>query len=173
MEINQGRWFELSSNPEDPNVIASRRKRIQSLYSGTQETLSLFLDNAIKGADLVFDVGFANHDQTTTSISDTWTHELVISKARKGATVIGVDPVEVSNCGSDQHFQDLRAATKSVRGFAVSRARTVALNVLEHVDNASGFLDELKETLRFADCSHLLISTPNPGWTPHLFSWAN
>ena len=50
-----------------------------------------------------FEFGFANHDQTTTFISDSWTHVLEISKARQVATVIGVDPVEVASCETDQH----------------------------------------------------------------------
>ena len=55
----------------------------------------------------------------------------------------------------------------------MEKVTLLAMNVIEHVDSPSVFLQELRQVLIEYPGSKLLVSTPNPAWLPHLYSWGN
>lgn len=168
-------WKSISPDPENPAVTNWRLDHIRKGWLGTLESLQEFLEATslkIGQVSHVIDVGYANHSPQTGSIAGHRTHDL-LRAAFRSVKVIGVDPIHVEPCEGCVHVTSIGDALSLLRADTVDRVAIMAMNVIEHVDSPTSFLEQLAQVLVEFPGSRLILSTPNPSWVAHLYSWGN
>lgn len=169
------KWSDISKNPDDPRVVAFRRNLLVRTRSRDLNSLTDLISESTSGSSIVVDVGYANHDPATGSTSGDWAHNRVRKLSPPKAEIIGLDPVHFEDCDSRcRHFSlesEIIQAIQRLRD--PGKVTVLALNVIEHVDNATEFLKSLARVASTSNDSEIWISTPNPAWIGHLYDWMN
>lgn len=84
-----GMWQDVSTNPDDPAVMAHRSLQLQEAKSRNIESLRAFMSTFFSDLNVV-DFGYANHSPETANIAGESTHSFVSEAAK---SVVGVDVV--------------------------------------------------------------------------------
>jgi hypothetical protein len=158
-------WSDLSTNPEDPQVVAWRQKVLRESQSDKVELIHDHVTQTCQGKT-VLDFGYANHSSDTASLGGKLVHDTVKSCATR---VIGVDIVTPPQQGllksNEIYFCEniLEGARVSAELERVSSEVEIVLasNVLEHLNDLGSFFKVVSDLCPTAKV-HILV--PNPLW---------
>ena len=152
------RWFEISSNPDNTDVVSSRAESVISSYVESLPTYPSVIQKYLTGLN-VLDFGAANHSIETSPISPNNTHGIV---ARISSRTTAVDIVKIPMCSFPEkctHLTvDLFENSIEENGFDVFFAG----HVIEHVDSPHKIFSVANKLLK--ESGGLLVVTPNPLW---------
>jgi hypothetical protein len=166
------RWSDINLNPDNPSVVSWRLNKLQKLKQGDIPSVRDFLFQSSQDAEVLADIGYANHDPNTASTSGIWSHSL-LREMTKGRLLYGVDPILVDNC--DENCIHLRSASQlhvDLDLKKVDNVSIIAMNVVEHVSSPQLFLEELSSAA-VGRKTNIWLSTPNPSWIGHSYDWWN
>jgi hypothetical protein len=156
-------WSEISSNPDHPDVVLFRGKKVESTYKASMDSYEDVIQYTC-AAKTVIDFGAANHSADTDSISESNTHVLVVENSSK---VVGVDIVEFSQI-CPEHCSHFIGNFLNAQTFPFAKADVIfAGHVIEHLDSPSQLFQFAEKLLN--DSGRLVIVTPNPLWFIGLF----
>lgn len=148
-------WTELSSNPNDPDVV---RRRQQVLDSTRREPVTNRLEllrSLAAGRDVV-DIGVVEHFVGNQE-REGWLHRNLVEVARtcRGVDILDDDVAELRRRGYDVEVHDL-----TVSPIDGEFDLAVMGEVIEHLGAPEPFLLNVREMLR--PDGRLVLTTPNP-----------
>jgi len=164
------RWHEISSNPENYEVMTFRYRSVAQSKRQDVESLQEFISMTLGGCS-VLDIGYANHSSETSDIASKSTHDMVKLVASR---ILGVDLVcsNLENTDTAEYFQGDLLCDQSFREKVLDGRSLDVLfagNILEHLDSPASLLNLFVAMHSKCGTQRLVVLVPNPLWLIGIF----
>lgn len=140
--------------------MAAAGRRSSSDIAWSDHRIRFFADHI--AGKRVLDIGCVEHDREKFN-SPYWVHRAVAASA---GSVVGIDYDQAGVAFLREHGFDVRVADACDFDLGETFDAIVAGEVIEHLDNAAGFLRSCRRHLK--PDGMLLITTPNPWYWRHI-----
>jgi SAM-dependent methyltransferase len=152
---DSARWFELSRDPNAPEVLAARTVALTKARGACVNDRTAYLCNLARGKR-VLDVGVVEHF-IDASASGQWLHGRLCEVAKQ---CIGIDVLAEDLSKLRQRGYDVRNIDLTLSRLEETFDVIVVGEVIEHVDRPGALLANAAAMLEQDGC--LVVTTPNP-----------
>lgn len=150
------RWTSVTDDPNDPAALAMRRKQLQVPYATVACRQDVILPICV--GRRVLDVGCVDHSASGRARVGSLHADIT----QHAAEVVGVD-LDAAQLGVLETTSPACAADATAPALPFRRASfdvVVAGEVIEHLDDVGGFLQNVRDVVR--EDGAIVLSTPNP-----------